>query len=57
LVVVVAGGWIAFRVGGATPEGLGIVMAAGLAVMGTILAVSFRRYARLHPPAVERSSR
>jgi putative MATE family efflux protein len=57
LVVVVAGGWIAFRVGGATPEGLGIVTAAGLAVMGTILAVSFRRYARLHPPAVERSSR
>jgi Na+-driven multidrug efflux pump len=57
LVVVVVGGWIAFQIGGATPAGLGIVTAAGLAVMGTILAVSFRRYARLRPPAVERPSR
>ena len=31
--------------------------AAGLAVMGTILALSFHRYARLRPLPVERSSR
>jgi Na+-driven multidrug efflux pump len=49
LLVVVSGGWIAMHVVDAGPVGLGVVTAAGLAAMGTILALSFRRYARLRP--------
>jgi putative MATE family efflux protein len=49
LLVVVAGGWIATRVVDPSPTGLGVVTVTGLAGMGTILAVSFWRYARLHP--------
>ena len=56
LLVVVIGGWILIHTPDASLAGLASVTAAGLAVMGTILAVSFRRYARLRPPPVERPS-
>lgn len=49
LLVVVVGGWILIHTPGASLAGLAAVTAAGLAVMGIVLAVSFRLYARLAP--------
>ncbi|QJW84533.1 hypothetical protein HK414_15070 [Ramlibacter terrae] len=40
LVVVAAGGWIALRWAGGTPESLYVVIAASLAVMGVTLAAA-----------------
>jgi putative MATE family efflux protein len=55
LLVVVAGGWLATHVFTPTPTGLGVVTAAGLVAMGSILAFSFWRHARLDPQ--DRSAR
>jgi putative MATE family efflux protein len=49
LLVVVIAGWIVIHATDASLAGLAAVTAAGLAVMGTVLAVAFRLYARLGP--------